>query len=102
MSASQAQRSKRGAQFGDISVDFETMELYRAGRPVPLTVQEFKTLKFLVLRPRVVISRQKLIQSAWPKRQRANYRTVDNCIAKLRHKIESNPSCPVFIQTVHG
>jgi DNA-binding response OmpR family regulator len=27
---------------------------------------------------------------------------VDNCIAKLRQKIESNPDCPVFIRTVHG
>jgi len=27
---------------------------------------------------------------------------VDNCIAKLRQKIENDPDCPVFIRTVHG
>ena len=43
-----------------------------------------------------------LIASAWPKRQRATCRTVDNCIAKLRQKIESNPECPVLIRTVRG
>jgi DNA-binding response OmpR family regulator len=59
-------------------------------------------LKFLVARPKIVVSRQRLIGSAWPKRKRASYRTVDNCIAKLRQKIESNPDCPVFIRTVHG
>lgn len=59
-------------------------------------------LKFLVSRPRVVISRQKLIGSAWPKRKRSSYRTVDNCIARLRQKIESDPDCPVLIRTVHG
>jgi DNA-binding response OmpR family regulator len=90
------------ARFGEISLDFRTMELSRSGRPVEITLREFKVLKFLVSRPRVVISRQKLISSAWPKRQRSSYRTVDNCIAKLRQKIESNPDCPVFLRTVHG
>ena len=76
--------------------------LCRANQPVELTLREFKVLKFLVCRPRIVISRQKLISSAWPKRERSSYRTVDNCIARLRQKIESNPDCPVFIRTVHG
>lgn len=78
------------------------MELCRADQAIELTLREFKVLKFLVSRPRVVISRQRLIGSAWPKRKRSSYRTVDNCIAKLRQKIESNPECPVFIRTVHG
>ena len=85
-----------------MSLYFRTMELFRAGQPVDITLREFRVLKFLVSRPRVVVSRQKLINSAWPKRERASYRTVDNCIAKLRQKIESNPGCPVFIRTVHG
>lgn len=98
----QARKTHQVAQFGEISLDFRTMELSRAGRPVEITLREFKVLRFLVSRPRVVISRQKLISSAWPKRERSSYRTVDNCIAKLRQKIESNPDCPVFLRTVHG
>lgn len=90
------------AQFGELSLDFRTMELSRAGRPLEITLREFKVLKFLVSRPKVVVSRQRLIRSAWPKRERSSYRTVDNCIAKLRQKIENNPDCPVFLRTVHG
>ena len=90
------------AYFGDFSLDFQTMELCRADQVVTLTLREFKVLKFLVTRPRVVVSRQRLISSAWPKRKRSSYRTVDNCIARLRQKIEINPDCPVFIRTVHG
>ncbi len=90
------------ARFGQFSLDFRRMELCRADRPIALTLREFKVLKFLLCRPKVVISRQKLISSAWPKRERSSYRTVDNCIAKLRQKIEANPECPVFIRTVHG
>lgn len=90
------------ARFGDCSLDFQTMELCRADRVVDLTLREFKVLKFLVMRPRIVVSRQKLISSVWPKRKRSSYRTVDNCIARLRQKIEANPDCPLLIRTVHG
>lgn len=102
MPDSELQQIIRAAQFGEIRLDFKTMEMFRAGRPVQMTLTEFKVLRFLVSRPRIVISRQRLINSAWPKRKRRSYRTVDNCIAKLRHKIELDPSSPVFIQTVHG
>jgi DNA-binding response OmpR family regulator len=90
------------AQFGELSLDFRTMELSRAGRSIEITLREFKVLRFLLSRPRVVVSRQKLITFAWPRRQRSSYRTVDNCIAKLRQKIENDPNCPVLLRTVHG
>ena len=98
----QPRRVEQVSQFGEISLDFRKMELCRAGRPVEITLREFKVLKFLVSRPKIVVSRQRLISSAWPKRKRASFRTVDNCIAKLRQKNEANPDCPVFIRTVHG
>src|ERR1700759_2508757 len=98
----QAARASQVAQFGEFSLDFRRMELCHADQPIELTLREFKVLKFLVSRPKVVVSRQRLIISAWPKRRRSSNRTVDNCIAKLRQKIESNPDCPVFIRTVHG
>ena len=98
----QAQRANQVAQFGEFSLDFRRMELCRADQTIELTLREFKVLKFLVSRPKVVVSRQRLIISAWPKRKRSSNRTVDNCIAKLRQKIENNPDCPVFIRTVHG
>ena len=90
------------ARFGEFSLDFRGMELCRSDQPVGLTLQQYKVLKFMVLRPKVVISRRRLLSAAWPKRKRASYRTVDNCIAKLRQKIESQPESPVFIRTVHG
>jgi len=102
MSDLQARKIDRVAQFGEISLDFGKMELSRAGQPVEITAREFRVLKFLISRPEIVVSRQKLISSAFPKRKRATYRTVDNCIARLRQKIERNPGEPVFIRTVHG
>jgi DNA-binding response OmpR family regulator len=102
MSDFQARKISQVAQFGEISLDFRRMELCRADQPVALTLQEFKVLKFLVCRPEIVISRQRLVSAVWPRKKRSSYRTVDNCIAKLRRKIENNPDCPAFLQTVHG
>jgi DNA-binding response OmpR family regulator len=102
MSKIRPSRTSQAAEFGEFCLDFKKMELCHADQPIALTLQQFKLLKFLVSRPRVVLSRQKLIGSVWPKKKRSSYRTVDNCISKLRQKIEHNPDRPVFIQTVHG
>ena len=102
MKSFEVSRTGQLAQFGDILLDFRKMELRRSGQRVALTLREFRALKFLVCRPDVVISRRRLISAVWPKRERSGYRSVDNCIVKLRRKIESNPECPVFIRTVHG
>ena len=102
MTDSQVKSISQVTQFGEISLDFRRMELCRAGQPVQITLREFKVLKFLVSRPKIVISRRRLISSAWPKRKRASYRTVDNCIAKLRQKIETNPNDPRLLVTESG
>lgn len=92
----------RIARFGEIALDFRKMELSRADQPVGLTLQEFKVLKFLISRPEVVVSHRELITAVWPKRKRSSCRTVDNCIAKLRQKIEKVPAHPIHLRTVHG
>lgn len=98
----QTSRAGEIARFGEISLNFRKMELCRADRPVVLTLQEFKVLKFFIARPEVVVSRQKLISAVWPKRKRSSERTVDNHIARLRQKIEKDPARPTHLLTVHG
>jgi DNA-binding response OmpR family regulator len=95
-------KATRIARFGEIALDFRKMELSRADQPVGLTLQEFKVLRFLISRPGIVVSRRELITAVWPKRKRSSCRTVDNCIAKLRQKIEEVPAQPVHLRTVHG
>jgi DNA-binding response OmpR family regulator len=102
MSRATPRRTNQAAEFGEFCLDFKKMELCRADQPIALTLQQFKLLKFLASRPGVVLSRQRLIGSVWPRRERSSHRTVDNCISKLRQKIEKDPDQPAFIQTVHG
>lgn len=92
----------RVARFGDIQVDLYEMTVSRFGKAVVLTTQEFKTLRFLLLNPRRVISRSELLNQAWGYENYPSTRTVDNHIMKLRQKLEADPSRPMHFQTVHG
>jgi len=102
MTDSQDKRIRQVVRFGEISLDFRKMELRRANQRVALTLQEFKVLRFMTCRPELVVSRQKLMTSVWPKKKRSSQRTVDNHIARLRQKIEKDPANPLYLQTVHG
>jgi DNA-binding response OmpR family regulator len=90
--------------FGDITVDFEKMQLTRNGTNIALTAQEFKILKFFVSNPERVISREELLNKVWGYNNNfyPSTRTVDNQLVKLRQKLENDPANPVHFQTVHG
>jgi DNA-binding winged helix-turn-helix (wHTH) protein len=89
-------------QFGCVSIDFLSMEVWRSDRAVSLTAMEFKVLKFFVSNPKRVISRDRLLNEVWGYDKYPCTRTVDNHVLKLRQKLESEPADPVHFQTVHG
>lgn len=99
---SKALDDNRVARFGDVQVDLYEMAVSRCGKPVVLTTQEFKALRFLVLNPRRVLSREELLNQAWGYQYHTLTRTVDNHILRLRQKLETDPSNPMHFQTVHG
>lgn len=88
--------------FDDITVDFTKMELTQASKPVTLTAQEFKVLKFFVQNQDRVVSREELLNEVWGYQSYPSTRTVDNHILKLRQKLEKDPAQPLHFKTVHG
>jgi DNA-binding response OmpR family regulator len=88
--------------FGDVTVNFATMETLRKGEPVVLTAKEFKTLKYLIQNARRVISRDELLNEVWGYENYPCTRTVDNHILRLRQKLERDPSRPTHFRTMHG
>src|SRR5215470_276348 len=90
------------AQFDDVVIDFDRMEIWRSGHAIPATDLEFRLLGFFMFNPQIVFSREELIRAVWPKRERRRMtsRIVDNYIAHLRQKLEEDPRCPVYFQTV--
>jgi DNA-binding response OmpR family regulator len=88
--------------FGDARIDFTSMEAMCQGKPVTLTAQEFKLLKYLASSPGRVISREELLNEVWGYQNYPSTRTVDNYILRLRQKLEPDPAAPVFLVTMHG
>lgn len=88
--------------FDDIEVNFTKMELSRAGKPVPMTPQEFKMLRFFLNNEERVVSRAELLNEVWGYNSYPTTRTVDTHILRLRQKLERDPGEPVHFRTVHG
>ncbi|HLH07732.1 MAG TPA: response regulator transcription factor [Terriglobales bacterium] len=88
--------------FGDVQVDFTSMEATRHGEQIQMTAQEFKVLKFLSRFPGHVISRDDLLNEVWGYHNYPSTRTVDNHILRLRQKLEPDPGSPRYFLTVHG
>src|SRR5208282_5089431 len=63
-------------KFGDVKVDFTRMELWREGKLVPMTSQEFKVLKFMIQNAERVLSREELLNQVWGYRNYPSTRTV--------------------------
>jgi DNA-binding response OmpR family regulator len=88
--------------FGDVEIDFTSMEARRAGKLVSMTAQEFKLLRFLSKSTDRVISREELLNEVWGYQNYPSTRTVDNHILRLRQKLEPDPAHPRFFVTVHS
>jgi DNA-binding response OmpR family regulator len=88
--------------FGDLRIDFTSMEAIRSGETVTLTTQEFKLLKYLVSSADRVVSREELLNEVWGYQNYPCTRTVDNYILRLRQKLEPDPAEPRFLLTKRG
>ena len=88
---------------GDLSINTDSLQVYRAGKAIDLTQREYELLTFLASHPNKVYSRVDLMEQVW------NYgyvgddvRTVDVTVRRLREKIEKDPANPVYILTRRG
>ena len=89
-------------KFGQAEIDFERYAAHVVGRPVEMTRKEFALLRFLASRRNAVVTRDEILNKVWGLEAYPVTRTVDNHIASLRAKLETNPAEPAHIQTVHG
>ena len=89
-------------RFGEVEVDFARGELRRGETPVELTPIEFKLLSLFIRARGRVLSRDQLLAGAWGPETFASERIVDNHIANLRKKIESDPARPLYLKNLRG
>lgn len=94
----------RGRQLthGGLNMDLEKHIVSVDGRPVSLTVSEYKLLRALMRSPGRVFSRQELLNHFYEHGEVVVDRVIDVHVGKLRQKIETDPAKPRYVQTVRG
>ncbi len=71
------------------------------GRAVELTTIEFAILKALLARPKMVFTREQILNAAYKQNMHVSDRTIDSHIRNIRSKL-SQENCTSAIETVHG
>ena len=93
----------RRLAFDRWTFDVDRREVVGAdGVAVPLSTAEFRLLSALVQRPRMVLSRDQLLDLTSGRDAQPFDRSVDNQVSRLRKKLEADPKNPAFIKTVWG
>lgn len=88
--------------FGSVRVDFRSAEVLRDGVSVELSGLELRLLRYFIEHRGAVLTRNELLDKVWGYEAMPTTRTVDVHVASLRQKVETNPSQPSLIVTVHG
>lgn len=88
--------------YGLLRLNLDSRTLYIDGRVADLTVIEFNLLEAMAKHPNKVFSRQDLLKIVRGEVDKADARSIDVHIRRLREKIEENPSSPKYVHTKWG
>ena len=92
----------RTLKAGGLELDRNACRVFLRGGELTLTATEFRLLEFFMTRPGVVFSREQLLNSVWGHDRAVTDRTVDVYVLRLRQKVETDPTNPLFIRSVRG
>ena len=87
-------------RFRDLEMDEDRHQVWRAGTPVRLSPTEFRLLRYLLLNPERVLSKQQILDHVWQYDFNGDENVVETYISYLRRKIDHVE--PRLIQTVRG
>ena len=85
-------------RFGDLVLDEDRHEVFRADAPVELTATEFNLLRFFMLNPRRVLSKGQILQNVWHYDFGGSSNVVETYVSYLRRKLDALG--PPVIRTV--
>ncbi len=90
-------------RFGNWSLQIDRRCLVdEVGVETPLTVADFQLLMAFLERPRVILSRERLLELTSARSAGPFDRAIDNQVSRLRRKIEQSKDRPELIITVRG
>ena len=90
-------------QVGDLHIDAVKAVVTKAGKEISLSALEYRLLLVFLNRFGQVLTRQELLHEIWDiAGDYVNDNTLTVYIKRLRDKIETDPSNPEILKTVHG
>lgn len=92
---------KEQLRFGELTLDLTTRQVGRNEEKIDLTMKEFELLKYFMLHPGQVLSREEIIANVWGYDYRGESNVIEVYIRYLRLKIETKGQ-KRLIQTVRG
>lgn len=85
---------------GDLELNEESHEVFRAGRAIDLTATEFELLRYMMRNPRRVLSKSQILDRVWSYDFGGRSSVVEIYISYLRKKIDAEGIA--MIHTVRG
>lgn len=89
-------------RFGNLEIDFEQRQVWKASELVKLSPTEFALLQELALHPGKMITHEALLRKVWGPEYRSEAEYLRVYIGRLRRKLEDDPARPVHILTEPG
>lgn len=89
-------------RYKDISMDLATYKVYRGDKNIHLGHIEFKVLQLLVQSPKVIFSRQQIIDYVWGPGMNIANRTVDVHVNRIRALLQKHKHELPLIKTVRN
>lgn len=86
----------------NLMIDLEAYELFCHENKIPVTQREFEIIKYFVLHPNQVLSREQIYESVWGLEAMGDSTTVTEHIKKIRAKLQKYDPHTTYISTVWG
>jgi two-component system OmpR family response regulator len=87
-------------RYRDLEMDEDRHQVWRAGREVELSPTEFRLLRYLLLNPERVLSKQQILDHVWQYDFNGEDNVVETYVSYLRRKVDDVE--PRLLRTVRG
>jgi two-component system OmpR family response regulator len=87
-------------RYRDLEMDEDRHQVWRAGREVDLSPTEFRLLRYFLLNPERVLSKQQILDHVWQYDFNGEDNVVETYVSYLRRKLDDAE--PRLLRTVRG
>ncbi|WP_373216400.1 response regulator transcription factor [Ruminococcus sp. 5_1_39BFAA] len=88
---------------GEIRLNPSLVKIWKNEEELECSVTEYKILKFFLENKNQVLTQNQILDAVWDSEGKfVSANTLQVNIGRLRKKIETNPSRPIYLKTIHG